>query len=315
MSKILVCGAGGFIGGHLVEDLVNNGHDVIGVDIKFPQFRTSAAQHFIKGDLRDPDFVSSIITADIDEVYQLAADMGGAGYLFSGENDANVMHNSALINLNVVDAVAKRGISKILYTSSACVYNTDKQNAGQSQCVESEVYPANPDHDYGFEKLFSERLYLAYARNYGLRVRIARLHNIFGPYGSWNDGREKAPAAVCRKVAEATSVIDVWGDGTQRRSFLFVPECVEGLQRIMAGNYDQPLNLGSEEMISINQLVEIVTTYAGKKLTINHIPGPLGVLGRTSHNGLIKHQLGWQPSERLREGLQVTYDWIKSQLT
>lgn len=316
-KEILVCGAGGFIGHHLVKRLKNDGHWVRGVDLKFPEFAPTKADDFVVGDLRDQSLVRRVVDRSFDEVYQLAADMGGAGFVFTGENDADIMHNSGLINLNVLDESYKRNVKKIFYSSSACMYpehnQTDPENP---MCSEDSAYPANPDSEYGWEKLFSERLYLAYARNKGIDVRIARFHNIFGPEGSWCDGREKAPAAFCRKVAEnpTGSTIDMWGDGKQTRSFLYVDECIEGVLRLMDSDFQGPVNIGSEEMVSINRLAEMVMEIAGKNQTINHIPGPLGVRGRNSDNALIKEKLDWEPDFPLKNGLVETYKWISEQV-
>lgn len=316
VNKALVCGAGGFIGAHLVRRLRSEGWWVRGVDLKAPPFAPSAADEFIIGDLRDPGLVSGVI-AGIHEVYQLAADMGGAGFVFSGEHDADIMHNSALINLNVVQACARAGVRRVFYSSSACVYPRHNQlEPSAPTTAEDSVYPADPDSDYGWEKLFSERLYLAYTRNHGLSVRVARFHNIFGPEGSWDDGREKAPAALCRKVAEAPvgGEIELWGDGEQTRSFLYIDECLEAVRRFMRADFAGPLNIGSAEMVPINQLAQMVMAIADKPLGIRHIPGPLGVRGRTSDNRLIQARLGWAPSRPLRDGMAATYAWIAAQV-
>lgn len=317
MKKILVCGAGGFIGSHLVKRLKAEGNWVRGVDLKFPRFGDTHADDFVVGDLRDAAFVREIIDTRFDEIYQLAADMGGAGYIFTGENDANVMHNSATINLNVVDVAYKRNVKRIFYSSSACMYPEYNQlDPDNPKCSEDSAYPAAPDSEYGWEKLFSERLYLAYGRNHGIEARIARYHNIFGPEGSWNDGKEKAPAAICRKVAMAKSgeAIEIWGDGKQTRSFLYVDECLEGTIRLTRSNETGPFNIGSEEMVTINQLVGIVADVAGKKIEINHISGPTGVRGRNSDNHLIQEKLGWSPSETLLAGIEKTYGWVEQQV-
>lgn len=315
-KKILVCGAGGFIGSHMVKDLKAKGYYVIGVDLKKPEYAETAADEFHVADLRDQTVVANLVTSDIYEIYQFAADMGGAGYVFVGEYDADIMHNSAIINLNIVNEMVKKGVNRVFYTSSACMYPQYNQiDPGNPLLSEDSAYPADPDSDYGWEKLFSERVYLAYARNYGLHVRIARLHNIFGPEGAWNNGKEKSPAALCRKVAESeTGKIEVWGPGTQTRSFLYIDECIEGINRMMAGEYDQPLNLGSERMISINDLAYMIGSIANKQVTIENVPGPLGVMGRNSHNKLIKEKLGWAPEDNLEYGLTKTYNWIKGQL-
>ena len=316
MSKILVCGAGGFIGTHLVTKLKSQGHYVIGADLKQPEYGTTDADEFYQYDLRDQVLVKKLVTSDIDEIYQLAADMGGAGYIFTGENDADIMHNSAMINLNIAHEMVAKGVKNVFYSSSACMYPSHNQlDADNPLLSEDSAYPANPDSEYGWEKLFSERMWMAFAKNYGLRVRIARFHNIFGPLGSWNNGKEKAPAALCRKVAESTGTIEVWGPGIQTRSFLFIDECVEGIQRIMASDCEFPLNLGSERMISINNLALLIAQIAGKTIEINNIPGPMGVMGRNSHNKLIRETIGWAPADNLEYGLEKTYTWIHSQLT
>ena len=312
MSRILVCGAGGFIGGHLVLRLKAQGHWVRAVDLKRPEFRESGADEFMVGDLRRMDVVESVVR-EIDVAYQLAADMGGAGYIFTGEHDADVMHNSATINLNVIEAGRSAGVRKIFYSSSACIYpEYNQREALNPKCSEDSAYPAAPDSEYGWEKLFSERLYAAYARNYGIEVHIARFHNIFGPYGTWTGGREKAPAAMCRKVAEtdAGGEIEIWGDGEQTRSFLYVDECLEGIERLMASDFQGPVNIGSEEMVTINQLAAMAMEIAGKPLAVRHVRGPLGVRGRNSDNQLIAEKLGWKPSRPLREGMEMTYAWI-----
>lgn len=315
--QALVCGAGGFIGSHLVKRLKSEGYWVRGVDLKYPKFAPTTADDFVVGDLREQDLVRRVFDRGFDEVYQLAADMGGAGFVFTGENDADIMHNSALINLNVLEASYKRNVKKIFYSSSACMYpEYNQEDPDNPTTAEDSAYPANPDSEYGWEKLFSERMYLAFNRNYGMDVRVARFHNIFGPEGSWNDGREKAPAAFCRKVAMAENgdEIEMWGDGKQTRSFLYIDECLEGVRRLMKSDFIGPVNIGSEEMVTINQLAEIIMDIAGKKLSINHIPGPLGVRGRNSDNRLIKEKLGWEPDYPLRKGLEKTYAWIKEQV-
>ena len=311
--NILVCGAGGFIGWHLTKKLKEQGHFVIGADIKYPQFAESYADYFYKVDLRDIKSIQEIFTKnEIDEVYQLAADMGGTGYIGIGDHDSDIMHNSALINLNIISEAVKYKVNKILYTSSACVYpERNQMDPNNPNCEEHTAYPAEPDTEYGWEKLFSERLYLTHRKNYGIDAKVVRLHNVFGPYGSWNDGREKAPAALCRKIAETDNEIEVWGDGNQTRSFLYIDECIEGLLRIMQSNITQPVNLGSEYLISINDLALLIADIANKKITIRNIDGPRGVIGRTSHNKLIKELLGWTPNEDLRYGLEKTYPWIK----
>lgn len=316
MKRILVNGAGGFIGGHLVKRLKEQGYWVRGADIKSHEFTVSAADEFVVGDLRDPRVAARVVRA-IDEVYQLAADMGGAGYIFTGEHDAAVMHNSATVNLNTLEYGRRAGVRKFFYSSSACIYPEYNQRDPENpKCSEESAYPAAPDSEYGWEKLFSERLYLACRRNWGVDVRIARFHNIFGPEGAWKDGREKAPAAICRKVAEAPDggEIEVWGDGLQTRSFLYIDSCLDAIQRLMASDFPGPVNVGSEEMVTINQLAEMTMSIAGKHLNIRHIAGPLGVRGRNSDNRLIRERLGWAPDRPLREGLETTYAWIAEQV-
>ena len=310
----LICGAGGFIGSHMVKRLRAEGHWVRGVDLKFPKFSPTEANDYAVGDIRDPHFCRSVVDRRFDEVYQFAADMGGAGFVFTGKNDADIMHNSALINLNILEACYRRNTRRIFYSSSACIYpEFNQQDPDYPKTAEDSAYPAQPDSEYGWEKLFSERLYFAFHRNCKIEVRIARYHNIFGPEGSWNDGREKAPAAICRKVAEAEDggVIEIWGDGKQTRSFLFIDECLEGTIRLMRSEWTGPVNIGSEEMVSIDKLAEMVMNLAGKNLSLNHVPGPLGVRGRNSDNNLIFEKLGWKPSKPLIEGLRVTYSWIE----
>jgi nucleoside-diphosphate-sugar epimerase len=317
LKKALVCGAGGFIGAHLVKRLVKEGYWVRGVDLKYPPFAETAAHDFVIGDLRDPQICRYVVDQPFDEVYQLAADMGGAGFVFTGDNDADIMHNSALINLNMLEASWKRNVKKIFYSSSACIYpKYNQEDPDNPKTAEESAYPAMPDSEYGWEKLFSERLYLAFHRNYGINVRIARFHNIFGPEGSWNDGREKAPAAMCRKVAMAEDggEIEMWGDGKQTRSFLYIDECLEGVRRLMQSDWTGPVNIGSEEMVTINGLAELIMDIAGKSLRIKHIPGPLGVRGRNSDNSLIQEKLGWKPKQPLRTGLEITYKWIEEQV-
>ena len=316
MRKALVCGAGGFIGGHLVNRLKSEGYWVRGVDLKENEYGNMNADEFIIGDLTDPRVAVEVVQG-MDEVYQLAADMGGAGYIFTGDHDSVVMHNSALCNLNVLDASTKAGVKKIFYSSSACMYPEYNQlDPENPKCSEESAYPAAPDSEYGWEKLFSERLYFAYNRNHGIEVRVARFHNIFGPQGTWKGGREKAPAAMCRKVAEAEDggIIEVWGDGKQTRSFLLVDECVEGIRRLMESDFRGPVNIGSEEMISINDFAKMAIEISGKNLSIKNIPGPTGVRGRNSDNHLIKEKLGWAPSLPLVEGMKKTYAWVKAQV-
>ena len=321
MKTALVLGAGGFIGGHLVTRLKNEGYWVRGVDIKKHEYNKTDADEFFVLDLRNSSSVSTAFTLNgvdstFDEVYQLAADMGGAGYIFTGEHDANVMHNSAMINLNVANqAIKYTKMPKVFYSSSACMYPEYNQlDPNNPNCSEASAYPAAPDSEYGWEKLFSERLYLAYNRNYGLPIRIGRFHNIFGPYGSWNNGKEKAPAAVCRKVAENETSIEIWGDGEQTRSFLYVDECVEAILRFMQSDFNGPMNIGSDEMVSINQLASMVMQVANKNLSIINKPGPQGVRGRNSDNTLIFEKLNWKPSEPLIKGIEQTYTWIKNQV-
>jgi len=316
-STALVMGAGGFIGSHMVKRLKKEGYWVRGVDIKNTEFSQTAADDFILGDLTDPRIVENVIEWDFDELYQFAADMGGAGYIFTGEHDADVMHNSAQINLNMAYYGVKAGIKKIFYSSSACIYpEYNQMDPDNPKCSEDSAYPAAPDSEYGWEKLFSERLFLSYKRNYGLDVNIARFHNIFGPEGTWTDGKERAPAAMCRKVAETpdNGEIEMWGDGKQTRSFLYIDECLEGMRRLMDSDFVGPVNIGSEEMVTINQLAEMAMDIAGKKLTIKHIPGPLGVRGRNSDNNLINEKLGWKPSKSLKDGMVKTYKWIEQQI-
>ena len=321
MKTALVCGGGGFIGNHLVNKLKSLGYWVRGADLKIPEYSPTQADDFVVGDLRDGNIVKDCLNVSgniyVDEVYQLAADMGGAGYIFTGEHDADVMHNSASINLNVVDLCVKHNVKKIFYSSSACMYPEHNQlDPNNPNCEESSAYPANPDSEYGWEKLFSERLYLAYKRNYGLDVKIARFHNIFGPLGSWCNGKEKAPAAICRKVAEANDggEIEIWGDGEQTRSFLYVDECVDGILKLMDSDFEGPVNIGSEEKVTINTLVDMASDIAGKKLTKKHIKGPTGVRGRNSDNKLIKAKLNWAPELPLVRGLEITYKWIEQQV-
>ena len=350
----LVLGAGGFIGSHMVKRLRKEGYWVRGVDLKYPEFSDTEANEFVQGDLRDVDFVRRVIQfkgyqgnffnevpyrliEPFDEIYQFAADMGGAGFVFTGENDAEIMQNSVTINLNVLEqqrllnqtfdgkkrewTEANRPRldwqTKIFYSGSACMYPEHNQlDPDNPDCREESAYPANPDSEYGWEKLFSERLYLAYNRNHGIPVRIARYHNIFGPEGTWTGGREKAPAAICRKVAYANNedTIDVWGDGEQTRSFLFIDECIEATYRMMQSDFLGPVNIGSEEMVTINQLVDTAAKVAGKKISKNHIDGPLGVRGRNSNNDLIREKLGWDYEQTLEEGIRKTYEWIKWQV-
>lgn len=337
----LVLGAGGFIGSHMVKQLRSEGYWVRGVDLKHPEYCASHANEFVVGDLRDTRFVSRCVrftgylgnfykdivdkfAEPFDEIYQFAADMGGAGFVFTGENDADIMHNSVSINLNVLEEqrklneITEQNKTKIFYSGSACMYPEHNQlDPDNPDCREESAYPANPDSEYGWEKLFSERLYFAYNRNHGIPVRVARYHNIFGPEGTWDGGREKAPAAICRKVAylpESGGAIEVWGDGLQTRSFLFVDECVEATRRLMDSDFMGPVNIGSEEMVTINQLVDIAAEVAEKEVSKNHIDGPLGVRGRNSNNDLIREKLDWDYQMTLKEGIRYTYYWIREQM-
>ena len=341
MKKALVLGAGGFIGNNLVSRLKREGYWVRGVDLKLPEFNETEADEFISGnvgDLRSQSNCARVVRFDgergnfynnvpeqyketFDEIYQLAADMGGAGFVFTGENDADIMHNSATINLNILNAVQQlneiKGTNntKVFYSSSACMYPEHNQlDPDNPNCEESSAYPADPDSEYGWEKLFSERLFLAYSRNYGIPVRIARFHNIFGPLGTWDGGREKAPAAICRKVIQSDGEIEIWGDGKQTRSFLYVDECVEGVRRLMESDFSDPVNIGSDEMVTINQLVDIASSIEGKEITKKHIDGPLGVAGRNSDNRLIKESINWAPDYPLAKGIEQTYKWISEQV-
>jgi nucleoside-diphosphate-sugar epimerase len=329
MKRALVLGAGGFIGSHMVKRLRSEGYWVRGVDLKFPEYSPTAAQDFIIGDLRSVNIVEAVVKCNesdvFDEIYQFAADMGGAGFVFSGDNDAEIMHNSASINLNVLESVHKLNQSagcnrtKIFYSGSACMYPAyNQEDPDNPNCKEDSAYPAAPDSEYGWEKLFSERLFFAYHRNHGIPVAVARYHNIFGPEGTWEGGREKAPAAVCRKVAYAQKVdeIEVWGDGEQTRSFLYIDECIEATRRMMEHrSFIGPVNIGSEEMVTINQLVNIAAKVAGKEISKKHIDGPLGVRGRNSDNTLIREILGWDYQQTLEEGLEKTYKWISEQIS
>jgi nucleoside-diphosphate-sugar epimerase len=321
MKTAVVLGGGGFIGGHLAKRLKSEGYWVRCVDIKPHEYfaHPDICDEFIVGDLRNPNLVKTcLLTPDVvgvDEVYQLAADMGGAGYLFTGENDANVMHNSTLINLNVLKVCSEYGIKKVLYTSSACVYpEYNQMDENTPSCVEDSVYPAEPDSEYGWEKLYGERLYLSFRKNYGIDTKIARLHNIFGPMGTYDGGKEKAPAAICRKVVKAGDgdFIEVWGDGKQTRSFLYIDECVEGLRRLMKSDVITPINVGSEEMISINDFTKMIIRISGKNISIKNIDGPLGVRGRNSDNKLIKKLLGWHPTQKLEIGITKLYEWVST---
>ena len=317
-KKALVCGAGGFIGSHLVKRLKNEGYWVKGVDIKHPEFGQTVADEFIIDDLRDQAVCRDILSIPYDEVYQLAADLGGAGFIFTGEHDADIMHNSAIINLNVLHYGQKTGIKKIFYSSSACVYPAHNQtDAKHLTTEESSAYPAAPDSEYGWEKLFSERLFFSFHRNYGLDVRVARFHNTFGTESTWQGGREKSPAAICRKIAETPNggEIEIWGDGEQTRTFTYIDDCLEGIRRLMnSETFRGPVNIGSDEIVSINQLVKIVMDIAGKKINIKHVPGPVGIRGRSCNNSLIKKELGWEPGIKLYDGLKPMYAWIEEQV-
>lgn len=312
IKTALVLGAGGFIGSHLVKKLKEDGFWVRGVDLKYPEYWNTYADDFIINDLRDYSAMSNVMDRKFDEVYQLAADMGGAGYINTGDNDAEVMGNSILINVNALKAAHKIGIESIFFASTACVYPEYNQLKPDSvNCKEDSVYPAEPDTEYGWEKLFSERLYLAYNKNYGMKNKIARYHNVFGPFGTWDGGKEKAPAAICRKVAVEDTEIEIWGDGNQTRSFLYIDECIEGTIRLMRSNtFNGPVNIGSDLMISINDLVDIVLSIADKNLIKKHIDGPIGVNARVSDNNLINKELGWKPDTNLKYGLKLTYSWI-----
>ena len=317
MKKALVLGAGGFIGSHLVKRLKSENFWVRGVDLKYPDFSPTAADDFVIGDLRRQDVCESVLDGHFDEVYQLAADMGGAGYIFTGEHDADVMHNSAIINLNICHLCNIHQVGRVFYSSSACMYPAyNQEDPTNPKCSEDSAYPAAPDSEYGWEKLFSERLYLAYQRNYDLTVRVARFHNIFGIEGTWTGGKEKAPAAICRKVAECPEggTIEIWGDGLQTRSFLYIDECVEGVLRFTRSDFSGPVNIGSEEMISINDFAKMVIDISGKNISIKNITGPTGVRGRNSDNALIQEKLGWAPSQPLVEGMKKTYAWITEQV-
>lgn len=317
MKKILVCGAGGFIGGHLVKRLKKEGFWVRGVDLKHNEYSPSPADEFIIADLRNFDKCEAVI-AGIDEVYQLAADMGGAGYIFTGDNDAAVMHNSATINLNIAELAHQHGVKKVFYSSSACMYPAYNQMDPQNpKCSEESAYPAAPDSEYGWEKLFSERLYLSYHRNYKMQVRIARFHNIYGPEGTYKGGKEKAPAAMCRKVIEAQNPgnMEVWGDGKQTRSFLYIDDCVDAVRLLVDSDFTGPVNIGSEEMVSINELAQLAIRLSGKNIKINNIKGPEGVRGRNSDNALIESKLGWRPRYSLEKGMESTFNWIHGQMT
>lgn len=319
MKKALVCGAGGFIGSHLVKRLKSEGYWVRGVDLKYPEFAPTAADDFVQGDLRSLPLCEQVMDVEggFDEIYQLAADMGGAGYIFTGDNDANVMHNSAMINLNIGDLAAKQGNVKVFYSSSACIYPEYNQlDPDNPKCSEDSAYPAAPDSEYGWEKLFSERMYFAFHRNMNLDVRVARFHNIYGPESSWKDGREKAPAAICRKVAQAPEggAVEVWGDGKQTRSFLYIDDCLDAVRAFMDGEFMGPLNIGSEEMISIRAFTEMIIGISGKSIEIKHVEGPTGVRGRNSDNDLIREHLGWEPNYNLQRGITQLFNWVSEQV-
>ena len=311
MKKALVCGAGGFIGSHLVRRLKEEGYFVRGVDLKYPEYSKTEADEFIKGDLRD-SYLVDVCVDGVDEVYQLAADMGGADFIFTGLNDSEIMHNSAMVNLNIVDCMKRLGVKKVFYSSSACMYpETHQLEIDVPALREDMAYPGNPDSEYGWEKLFSERLFLTYGRNEKFDVRIARFHNIFGPEGTYKGGREKAPAALCRKVIESSGEIEVYGDGKQTRSFLYIDECVEGIRRLMESDCVEPLNIGSDEVISINDFAQMIIDISGKEISIKNIDvSQLGVRGRNSDNTLIKDKLSWSPTQPLRDGIVKTYNWI-----
>jgi nucleoside-diphosphate-sugar epimerase len=313
----LVCGAGGFIGSHLVRRLKDEGYWVRGVDLKLPEYSATGADEFIIADLRNADSWERALDRSFTEAYQLAADMGGAGFVFSGENDADIMHNSAMINLHMAHFGVKKRVRKVFYSSSACIYPAyNQEDPANPNCAEDGAYPAAPDSEYGWEKLFSERLYLGFHRNHALDVRIARFHNIFGPEGTWEGGREKAPAAICRKIAEQEDggEIEIWGDGEQTRSFLYIDECLDGIRRLMESSFCEPVNIGSDEMVTINQMAAMVARIAGKVVSVRHVAGPLGVRGRNSDNRLILEKLGWSPSKPLEEGLGKTYQWVRAQV-
>lgn len=315
--KALVLGAAGFIGNHLVSRLKQEGYYVKGIDLKYPEFNQSEADEFVIGDLRDFNFCKNHIHHHVNEIYQLAADMGGAGYLFSGDNDFNVVHNSALINLNVSKLAIQQQIGKLFFSSSACIYPKYNQTDPlHPNCKEDTAYPADPDSEYGWEKLISERLYLSAKRNYGLNVKIARFHNVYGPLGVFNNGKEKAPAALCRKVAEALdgSQIDIWGSGEQTRSFLYIQDCLDGIRKLMMSDFAGPVNLGSEEKISLNDFAKLIIQISGKELIIKNVEGPVGVNGRTSDNTLASNKLQWQPKFSLKEGITQTFNWVNTQV-
>ena len=333
MKKALVCGGGGFIGGHHIKRLKKEGWWMRAVDLKYPEYSESHADEFVIGDLRDPNVVATVLNEPFDRVYQYAADMGGAGYIFTGENDADVMHNSATINLNIAKRSIEVGVGILFYSSSACIYpERNQMDPNSPNCSEDSAYPAAPDSEYGWEKIFSERMYTAFHRNKGLDIRIARFHNVFGPESAWTGGREKAPTAICRKVAEAKHgysmemweagrelnlpYVEIWGDGKQTRSFLYVDECIEGVERLIASDVREPVNIGSDEMVTIKELVRMVVELSGvPRIAVNHVPGPQGVRGRNSDNRMIKDCLGWAPSRPLQEGIGKTFLWVEDQVT
>lgn len=318
MRKIVVCGAGGFIGSHLVERLKREGNYVIGIDLKHSAFISSTADEFHIGDLRDFTFANNVIPEDCDWIFQLAADMGGAGYVFTGEHDADIMHNSAQINLNIAQIAVQKKIKKLFYSSSACIYPEYNQlDPNNPKCSEETAYPAMPDSEYGWEKLFSERLYLSYRKNYNLDVKIARFHNVYGPEGAWEGGKEKAPAALCRKVLQAkdNDAIEIWGDGKQTRSFLYVDDAIDGMLALMEHpTFYGPVNIGSEEMVSINDFAKMIIAISQKNLSLTHVDGPTGVRGRSSDNHLIERELGWKPKFSLKQGIELTYRWIENKI-
>ena len=313
MKKVLVCGAGGFIGSHLVKRLKKEGYFVRGVDLKYPEFGESEADVFIKDDLRKLSVVDMCVDG-VDEVYQLAADMGGADFIFTGKNDSDIMHNSAMINLNIVDSMKRHGVKKVFYSSSACMYPEDVQMEIDVPALKEDMaYPGNPDSEYGWEKLFSERLFLAYARNEGFDVKIGRFHNVFGPEGTYEGGREKAPAALCRKIIKSNGEIEVYGDGKQTRSFLYIDECLDGVRRLMESDLNEPFNIGSDEVISINDFAQMIIDISGKQISIKNVDvQQVGVRGRNSDNTMIKEKLGWSPMQPLKVGIEKTYKWIMS---
>jgi GDP-D-mannose 3',5'-epimerase len=314
---VVVLGAGGFIGSHLVRRLKSEGHHVVGVDLKYPDFSQTLADEFYIGDLTNLEFVSQVIPDECDELYQLAADMGGAGYIFTGFHDADVVYNSSQINLNVAKMAITKKVKSLFYSSSACIYpDYNQQNPDEPKCSEDSAYPASPDSEYGWEKLFSERMYLSFKRNYGLNVKIARFHNIYGEASVYDNGKEKAPAALCRKIAESADngEIEIWGDGQQSRSFLYIEDCIDAILNLMRSKFSGPYNIGSEELITINQFAQLISSIATKKITLKHVSGPQGVRGRSSDNKLIKNDLNWEPKYTLKQGISKLYSWIESQI-